>query len=657
MRALLNTKTSYAKITAKIIFITMLVTLIGGFLYGEYMKKDAITNLAHVDAKKTSKLIFEALYSAMQRGWNREDINEVINRLNKVDKNMRVDVYRSELVANLFGEIEIDKQKREKNENIKSAMLGTELLNISDTNFIEYFYPVVANDNCLKCHTNAKVGDVLGIIDVSYPVEDLKVSLSELINFFMIFLIIFSFVIFIAIFLELNKYLINPIKNFSNVIKNITSSHDMSKRVLVDDNIEELDSIKDIFNSMLDSIENQFYNDTLTGLQNRRRLTEKLEKRENAFLIIINIDAFQEINDLYGEEAGDIILKDFALFLQENMLNGATLYRLHSDEFAHLCDAPKDIDEFKMLASLISQKISHKRFKIDDKTEVSLTATMGIAFGSELLLANADTALKLAKKSKKDFLVYDSSMAMAKEYEKNLDWTKRLKTAIENDKIVPVYQPIIDTQTKKIVKYESLMRMVGEDGSFIAPIHFLELAKKNKLYHQLTKIMIEKTFERFEHLPYSVSINLSVDDIVNKDIYKFIIEKLKNSSISKNIVFEIIESEGIENFDQVLEFINSVKRYGAKISIDDFGTGYSNFEYLMKLKVDYIKIDGSMIKNIDTDKNSQMITQTIVEFSKKMNIKTVAEFVHSKDVFEKVSQMGVDYMQGYYFGAPTEDIK
>ncbi|MFA6138244.1 MAG: EAL domain-containing protein [Sulfurimonas sp.] len=653
----MKSKTSYAKITAKIILTTMLIALLGGFLYGEYMKKDAIMNLAHVDAKKTSMLIFEALYSAMQRGWNREDINEIINRLNKIDKNMKVDIYRSEVVANLFGEIERDKLKRESSINIKSAMQGHELLNISDSNYIEYFYPVAAKNDCLQCHTNAKVGDILGIIDVSYPVEDLKVSLSELINFFMIFLVVFSFVIFIAIFLELNKYLIKPIKNFSNTIRNITSSQDMTKRVLVNDNIEEIDSIKDIFNGMLDSIENQFYNDSLTGLQNRRRLTEKLEERINSFLIIINIDSFQEINDLYGEEAGDIILKEFALFLQENMLNEATLYRLHSDEFAHLCRAPKDIDEFNVLASLISEKISKKRFKIDEKSEVSLTVTMGISYGKELLLVNADTALKLAKKAKRDFLIYDDSMAMAKEYEKNLEWTKRLKTAIEEDKIVPVYQPIIDTKTKKIVKYESLMRMIDADDTLIAPIHFLELAKKNKLYHQLTKIMIEKTFEKFKHLPYSVSINLSVDDIVNKDVYKFIMDKLKNSPISKNIVFEIIESEGIENFDQVLEFINSVKSYGAKISIDDFGTGYSNFEYLMKLKVDYIKIDGSMIKNIDTDKNSQMITQTIVEFAKKMNIKTVAEFVHSKDVFDKIAELGVDYTQGYYFGAPTQDIK
>jgi diguanylate cyclase (GGDEF)-like protein len=441
------------------------------------------------------------------------------------------------------------------------------------------------------------------------------------------------------------------------VIKNITSSHDMKKRVDVNDNIEEIDSIKNIFNSMLDSIEYQFYFDTLTGLENRRRLSEKLEERQSAFLMIINIDAFQEINDLYGDQAGGCILKEFALYLKELIPEKDTLYRLHSDEFAHLCTRGMDLNEFKIFASYLNEKIAQKSFAIDGKSEVSLSVTMGISYGMELMLVNADIALKLAKKSKKNFLIYDDTMAMSKEYERNFDWTKRLKKAIEEDRIVPLFQPIVDTKTQKIVKYEALMRMLDHQGSYIAPIHFLELAKKNKLYHQLTKIIIEKTFDKFKDLPYLVSINISVEDILNKEIYSFIIHKLKESAIGNKIVFEIIESEGIENFDQVLEFIEDVKKYGAKISIDDFGTGYSNFEYLMKLKVDYIKIDGSMIKNIDSDQNSQMITKTIVNFAKNMNTHTVAEFVHSKNVFEKVKDLNVDFSQGYYFGEPTDTIE
>jgi len=649
-------KTTYTKIAAKIIFVTMIITLLFAFTYGEYMKRDAISSLAHVDAKKTSMLVFETLYSAMQRGWNKDDLNEIIGRLNSVDKNMKVDVYRSAIVAQLFGEIEKDKIARTSDKDIKSAINGEEILNISDSDFIEYYYPVIAKDNCLKCHTNAKVGDVLGVIDVSYPIEDLKVSLSEMINFFIIFIMIFSLTVYAAIFVELKQYLIKPIKNFVNAIKSITVSQDMKKRVDVTDNIEEIDSIKDVFNSMLDSIEHQFYFDALTGLENRRRLTERLEERENVFLMIINIDAFQEINDLYGDQSGDFILKEFAQFLQEIMPKQNGLYRLHSDEFAHVCDMGMSLREFKIFASYVSEKISQKSFMISEKSEVSLSATMGISHGSESLLMNADIALKLAKKSKKNYLIYDDSMAMAKEYEKNFDWTKRLKRAIEEDKIIPVFQPIVDTRSQKTVKYEALMRMVDHNGSHIAPVHFLELAKKNKLYHQLTKIIIDKTFQMFADLPYIVSINISVEDIINKETNKFILKKLQESTIGSRIVFEIIESEGIENFDQVLEFIDNVKQYGAKISIDDFGTGYSNFEYLMKLKVDYIKIDGSMIKNIDSDVNAQMITKTIVSFAKSMNIQTVAEFVHSKNVFEKVQEMNVDFSQGYYFGEPVAVI-
>lgn len=650
-------KTSYTKIAAKIIFTTMFLTLIAAYLYGEYMKRDAISNLAHVDAKKTSMLVFEALYSAMQRGWNKDDLEEIISRLNGVDEHMKVNVYRSERVAELFGEIEKDKLARESDQDIAKAISGEEVLNISNSEFIEFYYPVIAKNNCLKCHTNAHSGDVLGVIDVSYPIDDLKISLNEMINFFIIFIVIFSFVVFIAIFIELNQYLIKPIKNFSNVIKTITASHDMKKRVEVNDNIEEIDSIKDVFNTMLDSIEHQFYFDSLTGLENRRKLTEKLEENKNVFLMIINIDGFQEINDLYGDHVGDSILKDFALYLKEIIPSQEGIYRLHSDEFAHLCTNGMDINEFKIFVAYVSEKIAQKSFNIDDKSEVSLSATIGVSYGAEQLLMNADIALKLAKKNKKNFLFYDATMAMAKEYEKNFEWTKRLKKAIEEDKIIPVFQPIVDTKTERVVKYEALMRMVDDRGGYIAPIHFLELAKKNKLYHQLTKIMIEKTFKRFENLPYLVSINLSVEDILNKEIHHFILSKLEASSIGKNIVFEIIESEGIENFDQVLEFIDSVKKYGVKISIDDFGTGYSNFEYLMKLKVDYIKIDGSMIKNIDNDQNSQMITKSIVTFAKSMNIKTVAEFVHSKNVCEKVKDMDVDFSQGYYFGEPSETIR
>ncbi len=490
--------------------------LVSAYFYSQYMKQNSIERLSELDAKKTSKLVFETLYSAMKRGWTKDDLNDIIYRLNSIDKEMHIAVYRSELVAALYGEIPKDKSARETNQDVKSAMTGEEILTIKN-NSIEYHYPVIASQECLQCHTNAKKDAVLGVIEVSYPIHDLKVSLGEMVNFFILFIILFSFIIFIAIFIEFDKFLIKPIKNFSSSIQNIINSQDMTKRVEVDDDIEEIDSIKDIFNTMLDSIEYQFYYDSLTGLQNRRRLTEKLEKQVNLFLMIINIDAFQEINDLYGDETGDSVLKDFALLLQDIMPNSGMLYRLHSDEFAYVCESSKTPQEYNAFASMISEKISQKSFTLSQKGNINISVTIGSAYGAVMLLANANVALRLAKKSKVNYLLYDESMAMSAEYEKNFQWSKRLKYAIEHDKIIPVFQPIVDTKTQKIVKYEALIRMLDKQNLLISPIFFLELAKKNKLYHQLTKIMVEKTFETFKNSPYCVSINISFEDIINKE--------------------------------------------------------------------------------------------------------------------------------------------
>lgn len=131
---------------------------------------------------------------------------------------------------------------------------------------------------------------------------------------------------------------------------------------------------------------------------------------------------------------------------------------------------------------------------------------------------------------------------------------------------------------------------------------------------------------------------------------------LERYKIGKRVVFEIVESESIEKFEQVHDFIEKVKSYNCKIAIDDFGTGYSNFEYLLKLNADYIKIDGSMIKDIDKSKEAEIVVSTIVGFAKKMDIKTIAEFVENESILEKVKELGIDYSQGYYFSAPKLDI-
>jgi EAL domain-containing protein (putative c-di-GMP-specific phosphodiesterase class I) len=165
--------------------------------------------------------------------------------------------------------------------------------------------------------------------------------------------------------------------------------------------------------------------------------------------------------------------------------------------------------------------------------------------------------------------------------------------------------------------------------------------------------MIDKSFLAFENSRYEFNINLSIEDIMNSEIFNYIIEKLKKSSASKRVTFEILESESIEDFEKIEKFIYEIKRYGAEIAIDDFGSGYSNFSYLIKLKANYIKIDGSLIKDIDINESSLLVVETIVTFAKKLGMKTVAEYVHSSVVMNKVKELGIDYAQGFYIDEPT----
>ena len=645
--------TSYNKLILKIILITLTFSLTIAFVYTHYMKKEAIEKLSKVDAKKTTELIFQSLYSAMERGWTRDDLENIIARLNSVDKNMAVNVYRGEEVAKQFGDILKDANARKTDVFVQSAFQNNDVLNVIDDSMIEYYYPIVAKQECLKCHTQTQAGSVLGVINIMYPIDDLKISLSSIINFFILFIILFSIVIFIALFVEFDRYLVKPIKNFITNINYISNHKDITKRVGTDNKITEIDSMQSVFNNMLDSLEYQFYHDELTTLPNRKKLIETLSFENDAILMILNIDKFQHINDLYGDKIGNDIIKNTANIIKENVSKEALLFKLHADEYALYLPTEAVYEEIKALALHLANCIENHTFIINEN-EIYINATIGVAYGTSYLLNNADMALKLAKKKRQKYLIYETSMNIEHEYEQNLKWSKRIKDAIENDRIEPLFQPIVDTKTSKIVKYEALMRMIDEKGEYLSPIHFLELAKKNKLYPKLTKIIIEKTFEIFKNIDAQVSINLSVHDVLNEDVYSTIIEKLNEYKLGDKIVFELIESDGIENYKEVIEFINEVKKTGAKISIDDFGTGYSNFEYIMKLKVDYIKIDASMIKDIDKNLNSQMVTETIIDFARKMNIQTIAEFVHSQSVFDVVKELGIDFAQGYFFGKPQK---
>jgi EAL domain-containing protein (putative c-di-GMP-specific phosphodiesterase class I) len=257
----------------------------------------------------------------------------------------------------------------------------------------------------------------------------------------------------------------------------------------------------------------------------------------------------------------------------------------------------------------------------------------------------------------KNYMIFEESMMLSKEYETNLNIANAIRYAIREDQIIPFFQPIIDLKNNRVSKYECLVRLRQDNGEILSPNAFLSISQKLKLYPKITEIMIQKTFEFFQNNGFGFTINLAFDDIFNERTNRYIFNKIDEYGVAGQLTFEILETQQLENDPAVQEFIRKVKATGAEIAIDDFGSGFANFEHMTKIDADYIKIDGSLIKNIDTDLNARLVVETIVVFAKKLGMKTVAEFVHSEQILKYVNALEIDYAQGYYLGKPEMELR
>ena len=397
----------------------------------------------------------------------------------------------------------------------------------------------------------------------------------------------------------------------------------------------------------------QLYTDTLTGCPNRIRLLEDLERVDDGILLIINIDGFQQINDFYGHVAGDHVLSSLSETLK--LLTGnqpdMTVYKLSGDEFALFTSHSMGYHSLELFLKGLGDRIEDIPIYYEE-AKIKIQVTMGTTVNIQDGMEKADIALKTARINHKPFTIYDGSLNIEHQYHQNMQWIHRLTAAIEKDRIVPYYQPIFDNNTGAVVSYECLIRLIEKDGNVLSPFHFLEISKKARLYTRLTSIMVEKSCRHFSGKRDHFSINLSVDDILDEDTVSFIKEQIQRHGVQEQIIFEILESVGIENYSEVLSFIEEMKAFGCQFAIDDFGSGYSNFEHLLQLKVDYIKIDGSLIKNLHTDPSATSIIEAIVHFAQKRHLTCIAEFVHNAEVHEIVKQLGIERTQGFHLGEP-----
>lgn len=414
---------------------------------------------------------------------------------------------------------------------------------------------------------------------------------------------------------------------------------------------------EDELDSKNEALKEQLYVDNLTKLHNLKSFDEELKNTKFPKVIVLNIDSFKDVNEFYGKESGDFVLIEIAKMIKEfAKKNDMYAYRIGSDEFAFLDSKELDISKYESIAVELVDSFRTREIVLDGLNEtIVIGTTIGFSLESENAFAKALTALNFAKSKQKDFACYIHSMDSKDEYADKLKYIKLIKDALNNDKVIPYFQPIQD-RNGKTLKYECLSRVIDENGKAISPYFYMGTSKKVRLYSLMAKTIIENGFKAIAKTDKTVSINLLSRDMMDSDISNFVIDKIREYKIAKQVVFEILEDESIENLERVSLFIDKVKRMGVRIAIDDFGTGYSNFSYLLKLRPDYLKIDGSIIKNIDKDENSEAIVKAIISFAKTLHVNTIAEYIHSKEVYDKCYELGIDEFQGFYLGEPNPDL-
>jgi PAS domain S-box-containing protein len=451
------------------------------------------------------------------------------------------------------------------------------------------------------------------------------------------------------------KDLWNTIKNkkieWSGVIKNLSKT---GKTYYIKTTIKPiLDSNNEIVEYL------SIRSNISTIMSDKKHLIDKIEAKNLFLLILIQIEDFDILDKFYNLLTVDKLEKTFAFNMLSYLPNSYVfdnIYNIGNGRFALLADffdySSTDTNIKEYLETFI--KNIRKSTLVIDEIEYDLNIIVSYSFGKEHLYEDAKCGLDEAI-NKKEMIKYanDSSIKEHIEAKKNMEIIKMVKIALDNYKIVSYFQPIINNKTKKLEKYESLVRLVDESGNVLSPLSFLDISKKGNYYNKITHRVLENSFKILEHISTKISINLSSLDIEKELTQTKLFELLDEyKDYASRIVFELLEDEHVKDFNVIKNFIKKVKALGVQIAIDDFGAGYSNFERLLEFDPDILKIDGSLVKNIVNDTYSRNVVETIVTFAKKQNIITIAEYVENEEIFNILNDLGVDYSQGYYFGEP-----
>lgn len=403
------------------------------------------------------------------------------------------------------------------------------------------------------------------------------------------------------------------------------------------------------------------YIDRLTKIYNKNYLLdyETYMNLHDYIICAIDIDHFKKINDTYGHTAGDRVLARLAaVMLAETRKDKDMLIRYGGEEFCLLIKKERDNDTVGLnLLDRIFTKVNQEVFEISEHEKIDVTISIGVNLNPENQ-RDFTTAFKLA-----DIALYNAKNRGRNRIEIYVESIENssfltineIKDAIYENRLICLFQPIVDTQTLEITHHEALVRIMAKDGVIITPDKFLSVTKGTFIARNLTKEVLNICYKKLLlDKSLKLSVNLNPQDLTNETILEILKMYAKIDNFSERLGLEIVETEEIVSYEEAQQNILMLKALGYQIYIDDFGSGYSNFIYLAQINADVIKIDGSIIKNILIDKLSYLVAKNIISFAKEANMKTIAEFVSSKEIYEVLRELGVDKCQGYYFSPPIE---
>ena len=415
----------------------------------------------------------------------------------------------------------------------------------------------------------------------------------------------------------------------------------------------------------------QALHDQVTGLANRTLFMDRIEHafsltlrqpQQRLAVLFIDLDDFKIINDKFGHQAGDKILKQSARRMQTQLRDSDTLARVGGDEFAILLESLDSTSKAIDIANRILQSMQEP-IKIDNQP-IKVTISIGIGIKdkstktAEDMLRNADHAMYHAKKlGKNGVQIYEASLHQAIMYERQV--LQELKVAIEQNQLIFHYQPIIDLQTKTVTGFEALLRWQHPTKGIISPDKFIKIAEQNDLIKQIDSQLLKSVALQLQHWQkisdesLYISFNISAQRFVDSRLIQEIKEVLTKYNLHPgSLVVEVTEHVLMENIGKARHLFHQLKSLGIKISLDDFGTGYSSLSYLNQLPFDILKIDRSFVTNITQRQPDHPIINMIVALARTMKIELVAEGVETLHQLETLTDMHCSYGQGYYFAKP-----